>query len=90
VRTLDDSFRLESNSSADERIDDQHAYDVLGITMLPDGAALKRIYRELVSQYHPDKVQHLAPEFKAVADQKIREINQAYDFLKNKIDREAR
>ncbi len=45
---------------------------------------VKRRYKELVSQYHPDKVDHLGPELKKVAAQKIREINEAYAYFKKK------
>jgi len=35
-------------------------------------------------QYHPDKVGHLGEEFKKVAEEKMKEINNAYEFLKRK------
>jgi DnaJ like chaperone protein len=35
-------------------------------------------------QYHPDKVGHLGEEFKRVAEEKMKEINMAYDFFKKK------
>jgi DnaJ like chaperone protein len=38
-------------------------------------------YREMARAYHPDRVAHLAPEFRAVAERKMREINEAYDLL---------
>lgn len=40
-------------------------------------------YRNLVKSYHPDKVGHLAPEFTEVAERRMKEINQAYEILKN-------
>jgi len=33
-------------------------------------------------KYHPDKVTHLGQEFRSVAEEKMKEINAAYDFLK--------
>ena len=86
----DDSPCPESDGNTAIEMTDPRAFAVFGIATLPDEDELKRIYRELAVQYHPDKVQHLAPEFKTIADQKIREINQAYDHLKKKLDREAR
>ncbi|MGB3225952.1 MAG: DnaJ domain-containing protein, partial [Desulforhopalus sp.] len=39
-------------------------------------------YRTLSMQYHPDKVRHLGDEFRAVAENKMKEINAAYDYFK--------
>jgi DnaJ like chaperone protein len=33
-------------------------------------------------QYHPDKVSHLGDEFRTGAEEKMKEINQAYDYFK--------
>jgi len=41
----------------------------------------------LSMQYHPDKVGHLGDEFKKVAEEKMKEINRAYEFLKKKYGR---
>jgi len=39
-------------------------------------------YRYLASQNHPDKVAHLAPEFRELAERKMRELNSAYDEIR--------
>jgi len=39
-------------------------------------------YRRLVHQYHPDKVANLAPEFRELAERRMKEINAAYEQLK--------
>jgi hypothetical protein len=41
-------------------------------------------YINLISLYHPDRVQHLGPELKKLAEMKSKEINAAYDWLKSK------
>ena len=38
-------------------------------------------YRELVKGYHPDKVAHLGPDLRRVAEAKTKEINSAYKVL---------
>lgn len=43
---------------------------------------IKKAYRKLSMQYHPDKVAHLGAEFRAVAEDKMKEINAAYDYFK--------
>jgi len=47
-------------------------------------AQIRSKYINLVSLYHPDKVQHLGPELKELAEMKTKEINAAYDWLKSK------
>ena len=41
-------------------------------------------YIGLISLYHPDRVQHLAPEFRELAEIKSKEINAAYAWLRTK------
>jgi DnaJ-domain-containing protein 1 len=36
----------------------------------------------IISQYHPDKVQHLGREFQQMAEYKTKEIQKAYDYFK--------
>jgi hypothetical protein len=57
------------------------AWAVLG---LEEGASLeeaKKAWKVLMVQYHPDKVAHLAPEFKALAENKTREIMSAWELI---------
>ena len=39
---------------------------------------IRRAYQTQITKYHPDKVAHLGEEFKAVANRKSQEINDAY------------
>ena len=61
------------------------AYAHLGLTSKATDAEVKRAYRKLVSQYHPDKlVSHGLPEeMMEVAKTRVREINTAYDRIKH-------
>lgn len=61
-----------------------HSYAVLGLEPGADKDAIKKAYRTLSMKYHPDKVRHLGEEFRAVAEEKMKEINAAYDFFKKK------
>ncbi len=60
------------------------AYAVLGLEPGADKETIKKAYRKLSMKYHPDKVRHLGEEFRAVAEEKMKEINAAYDFFKKK------
>ena len=60
------------------------AYAQLGLTGKASDAEIKRAYRKLVSQYHPDKLvsRGLPEEMMEVAKNRVREINTAYDRIK--------
>jgi hypothetical protein len=45
---------------------------------------LKRRWRELSRQYHPDQVHHLGPKLRAVAEREMKDINAAYEYLRKK------
>jgi hypothetical protein len=53
-------------------------YDLLGVTEQSSAEMIKSRYRELIAQYHPDKVQHLGKEFEALAEERTRAIIEAY------------
>jgi DnaJ like chaperone protein len=61
------------------------AYAQLGLTRKASDAEVKKAYRKLVSQYHPDKlVSHGLPEeMMEVAKNRVRDINTAYDQIKS-------
>ena len=59
-------------------------YEVLGVNKSADAAELKKAYRKKAMQYHPDKNQD-----DKSAEQKFKEINQAYDTLKDEQKRAA-
>jgi len=45
---------------------------------------IRAAYRRLAARYHPDKVQHLGGEFQELAEQRFKEIQAAYDELREK------
>ncbi len=59
----------------------QSPYDILGISPGAGRDEIKTAYRKLASQYHPDKVAHLGAEFQALAEQRFKEIQEAYHQL---------
>lgn len=60
------------------------AYAALGLTAEAGDADIKRAYRRLVSQNHPDKLstRSLPDSVRQVAEERIREINVAYELIK--------
>ncbi len=59
-------------------------FEVLGLQPGAGFDQIKSAYRQLSMKYHPDKVNHLGEEFRRVAEEKMKEINAAYNYLKNK------
>lgn len=59
----------------------QNAYDVLGVKATDSDADIKKAYRKLMSQHHPDKLaaKGLPPEMMKVATEKTQQIKAAYD-----------
>jgi DnaJ-domain-containing protein 1 len=57
---------------------------ILGITNIDSAADIRKRYKELLAQYHPDKVQHLGVEFQEMAEKKTRAIMEAYEFFRKK------
>ncbi len=56
-------------------------YEILNVSPGADQAEIKIAYRKLANQYHPDKVAHLGKEFQDLAEQRFKEIQEAYDKL---------
>ncbi|MHB8873966.1 MAG: J domain-containing protein [Myxococcaceae bacterium] len=54
---------------------------LLGIPRGTPLAEARKAFRALIAQYHPDKVSHLAPEFRELADQRTRQILEAWDTI---------
>jgi DnaJ like chaperone protein len=84
-RTVEAKFQYRRQQNA-TRQQDQEAqqYAVLGLEPGATEDDIKKAYRKLSMQYHPDKVVHLGVEFQKVAEEKMKEINAAYDYFKKR------
>ena len=58
------------------------AYEVLGVTKNATDSDIKKAYRKLAIEYHPDKVSHLGEDFQEKAKEKFQKLNQAYQEIK--------
>lgn len=54
-------------------------YKVLGVSEHASAEEIKKAYRSLIRQYHPDKVDGMAPDVRELCVQKSAEINTAYE-----------
>ena len=74
------SFYTQGNQSLTKKY-----ADILGVDENASLAEIKKAYRKLVKEYHPDKIaaESMPEEYAQFANQKIIEINEAYEYLKN-------
>jgi DnaJ like chaperone protein len=84
-RTQQQKYSQENGNRTRGRTDEDRGtddpYAVLGISRTASQEEIKKAYRKLVRQYHPDKVAHLGDEFKALAEERFKQIQQAYQEI---------
>ena len=71
---VDAMLHLEGDSLED-------AYKVLGVSPDASDAELKRVYRKLALEHHPDRVAKLGDDVRRAAEKKFQEINAAKDRI---------
>lgn len=59
-------------------------HNTLGVSPEDSWEDIKKAYKKKISQYHPDKVEQMAPEFKEIAQQKSVELNRAFEVLQKR------
>lgn len=71
-----------SETPSGQRLDD--AYAVLGISEDASEDQIKRAYRKLIRENHPDKLasKGLPQGMRAIAEERARQINQAYELIR--------
>ena len=62
--------------------DTDNAYKILGVSKNASIDEIKKTYRKLATEYHPDKVSYLGEDFRKNAEEKFRKINEAYEMIK--------
>jgi DnaJ like chaperone protein len=84
-RTIEARFKYGRQYTAAPGRDtvDRH-YATLGLSKGASMEEIKKAYRKLSMKYHPDKVRHLGEEFQKIAEEKMKEINGAYEYFKKK------
>lgn len=58
-------------------------YKVLEVDSSATDQEVKKAYRSMAAKFHPDKVQHLGPDFQKMAEEKFKSINEAYQNIKS-------
>lgn len=86
LQQISDGLRL---SSADFNslksmfyVDSASHYDVLNLNKTASEAEIKKAYRKLAIEYHPDKVANLGEEYQKAAKEKFQKVQEAYEQIK--------
>lgn len=57
-------------------------YDVLNLKKTASETEIKKAYRKLAVEYHPDKVMNLGEEYQKAAKEKFQKVQEAYEQIK--------
>ncbi|MES3006329.1 MAG: co-chaperone DjlA [Pseudomonadota bacterium] len=81
IMRMSAQYRFTTDETPEQKLND--AYKVLGLTPSADVAEVKKAYRKLMSQHHPDKLvsKGLPEEMMAMATKKTQEIKTAYETI---------
>lgn len=71
-------------ASPEEPMTEREAVGILGLSGRVTTGEIKAAYRNEIAKYHPDKVTHLAPEFREMARIRTRRIRAAYEYFRGK------
>ncbi len=69
----------QSASNADQKR--REAFDILGLETGTSPEAIKKRYRELVREHHPDRYAQMGEEMQQTATKRFQVIQEAYDFI---------
>lgn len=83
LRAAADGHAVAGGAPSAQRLED--AYAALGLTPEASEDEIKRAYRKMMIENHPDKIasKGLPESMRSIAEERAREINVAYDLIKN-------
>ena len=83
-RQFSEEEKVGADSQCAESRGSQDPYIVLNVPRNASLVEIKQAYRKLASKYHPDKLQHLGEEFRTLAEERFKAIEEAYRQLTSK------
>jgi DnaJ-class molecular chaperone len=78
--------KQEAGSAEDQH---QDPYEILHVEKNATRDELSSAYRKIVKMYHPDRIAGLAPEYREIAERKMKLINAAYRNAKENLERKT-
>jgi len=86
LNAFNSNFHRGQQGASPARNSASEAYKILGVKASDSDAEIKKAYRRLISQHHPDKLvsKGLPEEMIKIATARTHEIRQAYELLKEK------
>ncbi|MCK5688400.1 J domain-containing protein [Myxococcota bacterium] len=66
------------------RPSENNPYKILGLDSSTSMEEIKQAWQTKIRQYHPDLLQNAAPEILSLAEERTKEINEAYSTLKKR------
>lgn len=82
LRELAIKYQEEGTPGNRKESDEEKAYRIMEISPSATEEEIKKAYRELALNYHPDNAEQTTRGIKKLAEDHFKEINWAYDFLK--------
>ena len=80
----DPNYSDSSRSSSSSTSYSKDPYRVLGIDSSATDDEVKKAYRRMAMKYHPDRVAGMSEELQRNAAEQMKEINQAYEVIKER------
>ena len=79
--TSSTNYRKQAKTRPQSKLKSQTPYEILDIKPTASKEEVVRAYRKMAKKYHPDIVADLAPEFRELAEKRMKAINAAYEQL---------
>ena len=84
LRFANDDEGRSRTATAGNNFKERRYRKILGLRGNETAEQIKKSYRKLIAEYHPDKVQRMAPEIRRLAEKRTAELTEAYNYLKKK------